>query len=802
MSAVELATAYIALVPSMKGAKEKISSDLSPAAEGAGRDAGTGLGRSIVATAAAWAAPLAAAVGIGSILKTGFDEAKDAAAGTAQLAAGIQSTGNAANVSVDGLNNLASSIQGYSGQTDDSIVKSEQLLLTFTNIKNNGPDKIFDLATKASADMAAKMGGDASSQAVLLGKALNDPVKGITALTRVGVSFTDAQKATIASMVKTGDVAGAQKVILGELNTEFGGAAAAAGQTFPGQMERAHRAFEDLSQGIVQGFLPVMGPSIEGVIKLMQAITPAIGGVAQSVADKAGLINGAIGAVFSLFKTGDFNGGIGKALGVEEDSPVVGIILGIRDGVIGAFKSIKTALAGVDLSAVWDGIKSAAAPLGAIFAQLGPALGPLLPQIISLATAFSPFQIILKAVGPLLPQLVGMFGQLATVLSQTIVGALTTLVPLFVQLSGVVSQTLSGVLAALLPIIVQLVTQLGQTLSTLLPVLMPIIGTILQLAASLIGQLAPIITQLITAILPPVVQIFGLVLGAITPLVAMLGAILIPVIQMLMPVVVTVFSAISSVIQSVMQIVLGVIQVVTGIISGNWGQVWGGILNIFGGIWNTIVSVLSGVLAIIWSVISSAFNTVSGFIGGVLGGIGRFFSDTWSNIINGVGGFIGGFLDFFTSLPGRIMGALSGAAKWLVNIGKDIIGGLLDGLRNAGAAIGSFFLGLLPGWIVGPFKAALGIASPSKVFRGFGVNVGEGLMLGVGDKKSDIASTMDSLVSVPNLPAARAPLAGLPGSASYHAAASGSSHQIVINQVDDPIGTAHAVSRRLMALKV
>jgi phage-related protein len=213
----------------------------------------------------------------------------DASAGTAQLAAGIKSTGNAANVSVDGLNALASTIQGYSGQTDDSIVKSEQLLLTFDKIRNNGPDKIFDLATVASANMAAKMGGDASSNALLLGKALNDPVKGTAALTRAGVQFTDAQKASIDAMVASGDTAGAQKVILGELEKQFGGAAKAAGESLPGQMAKAQRAFEDISQQIVETIIPLVLPALQSIGDVLtNTVVPAVQGFIAGFKDGTG----------------------------------------------------------------------------------------------------------------------------------------------------------------------------------------------------------------------------------------------------------------------------------------------------------------------------------------------------------------------------------------------------------------------------------------------------------------------------------------------------------------------------------
>jgi len=194
--------------------------------------------------------------GVGLVLGVGLKEAMDASAGQAQLTAGIKSTNNAAGVTVKGMTDLASSIQDYSGQTDDSIVATENLLLTFTNIKNVGPHKIFDQATVAAADMAAKMGGDASGMAIKLGKALNDPVKGMTALQRVGVAFTKGQKDSVAAMIKHGDTAGAQSLILAELTKEFGGAAKAAGESLPGELNKSKRAFEDMSQSVVETILP------------------------------------------------------------------------------------------------------------------------------------------------------------------------------------------------------------------------------------------------------------------------------------------------------------------------------------------------------------------------------------------------------------------------------------------------------------------------------------------------------------------------------------------------------------------
>jgi hypothetical protein len=223
-----------------------------------------GFGKSL-AKGGAIAALTAGAAGLAAAVKTGWGEMMDASAVTAQLKAGIKSTGNAANVTVKGMQDLAARIQDYSGQTDDSIAAAESLLLTFTNIKNVGADKIFDQATIAAADMAAKLGGDASGSAIQLGKALNDPVKGVTALQRVGVAFTEAQKAQIKAMVESGDVMGAQKMILKELNTEFGGAAKAAGGSLPGRIERLKRKFETFSESLMRRVVPAVVSGMEGI---------------------------------------------------------------------------------------------------------------------------------------------------------------------------------------------------------------------------------------------------------------------------------------------------------------------------------------------------------------------------------------------------------------------------------------------------------------------------------------------------------------------------------------------------------
>jgi hypothetical protein len=102
------------------------------------------------------------------------------------------------------------------------------------------------------------MGKDLNSSAILVGKALNDPVKGVGALSRAGVQFTASQKETIKALVDSGNVMGAQKMILKELETQFGGSAKAAGQTLPGQLNILKETFRNVAAGLVTTFIPYL----------------------------------------------------------------------------------------------------------------------------------------------------------------------------------------------------------------------------------------------------------------------------------------------------------------------------------------------------------------------------------------------------------------------------------------------------------------------------------------------------------------------------------------------------------------
>jgi hypothetical protein len=139
---------------------------------------------------------------------------------------------------------------------DDELIKSTQAqLLTFEFLAKTAGTAggAFDRATIAAFDMAAVFGGTGEDNAVRLGKALQDPISGVTALRRVGVQLSDQQEEMIEKFVASGDMLGAQNIILGEVEKQTGGAAEA---TATGSA-KMQVAFEAMAESIGTGLMPL-----------------------------------------------------------------------------------------------------------------------------------------------------------------------------------------------------------------------------------------------------------------------------------------------------------------------------------------------------------------------------------------------------------------------------------------------------------------------------------------------------------------------------------------------------------------
>ena len=336
-------TAYISVLPDTTKLGPTLRRDLTTATRRAGgrggvqvpvtpdtRHFGQRMKRGILPAVGMVTGPLAAAfagVAIGGFLKGAIDEAREAAKVTRITAAVIKSTGGSANITAKQVDRLATALSNKTGVDDEAIVTSSNLLLTFSRVRNEAGkgNDIFNQSQTAIVDMTAAMnngvvtGKGLKTSTLQIGKALNDPIKGMSALSRVGVTFTQGQKDQIAALVESGDKMGAQKIILAELRKEFGGAAAAAADPW-------------------QKFGVVMGNLKE---QLGTALLPVLSKVAGFLADKLPQAFAFIGRTMKPVLVG-----FQALVGAFQEGDVT------SDGFVGVMERV-----GVVLRKVWDGIK-------------------------------------------------------------------------------------------------------------------------------------------------------------------------------------------------------------------------------------------------------------------------------------------------------------------------------------------------------------------------------------------------------------------------------------------------------------
>lgn len=421
----------------------------------------------------------ALAVGVGAffIARQITDWARDSMAAlanweviAAQTNAVIESTGGAAGVTAEHINKLSQSLEASTASQAEQIQEGANLLLTFKNIRNEVGEgnNIFDQSTAAMVDMARAMGTDVAGGAIKLGKALNDPIAGVAALNRVGVQFTDGQKEMIKSMVESGDTMGAQKIILAELNAQFGGSGAAYADTYAGKMYLLKDSVGDLGEVIFSGLMPLLAELAPVATAAFQwlAEQPAVSSFGQNLVD--------------TFK------GIGVA--------VLPIITMLSD-------------------------------------TLGPVFAELAPLVMELFAAFSPLMTVFSEGSGVMPILVDIIGALAEMLKQALppiieignamgdafVDVLGVVLPIIAELVPMVGELLMALLPLLDPILA-----MGEAFLPLLPVIGELIGAILPPLIGLLLAIVPPIVDLLIPALKFVADIITFVADAISGLIGWL----------------------------------------------------------------------------------------------------------------------------------------------------------------------------------------------------------------------------------------------------------------------------------------
>jgi hypothetical protein len=182
---------------------------------------------------------------------------------------------------------LAETTAMNTGMDNLSIKATQAKLLTFSNLAKTADQAggAFDRANKAALDMAAAGFGTAEGNAVQLGKALNDPIKGIAALAKSGVTFTEQEKDKIKVLVESNKMLEAQEMVLAAIEKQVGGTAEATAN----DTDKMREGFAQFTQSLGLALLPVL-----------EVVTPILLTMASWAKDNPGAfmaVAAAIGAV-------------------------------------------------------------------------------------------------------------------------------------------------------------------------------------------------------------------------------------------------------------------------------------------------------------------------------------------------------------------------------------------------------------------------------------------------------------------------------------------------------------------------
>lgn len=272
------------------------------------------------------------------VLGESVDEAREAEAVGKTTAAIIKATGGAAKVSADQVGDLATSISNKTGIDDEAIQSGSNLLLTFKNVRNEAGEgaNVFDRASAAAVDLSKAGFGSIEGGAKMLGKALNDPTKGISALGRAGVTFTDQQKQQIKTMQQSGDLLGAQRIILGEVESQVGGVAAANASAADKAKVMAGNLKEQFGTVLLplldkgaQFFTTTLGPAIS---KGIDMIGPAFSRISAFLGPIITQVQGALAGLFGG------EGGAGGLLAQVE--PIRAALTGVFSSVVSVAQTV------------------------------------------------------------------------------------------------------------------------------------------------------------------------------------------------------------------------------------------------------------------------------------------------------------------------------------------------------------------------------------------------------------------------------------------------------------------------------
>lgn len=416
--------------------------------------------------------------------------------------------------------------------------------------------------------------------------------------------------------------------------------------------------------------------------------------------------------IFKLLISGDFTGGI---FGLPEDNGIIiflinmhKVLKSIADFVMTQFKSALDSL-----KRIWEQLVTAMQPLIDLFKEFWQQHGKQVMEILKVIA------IVIGAI--MLGPLVALFAVFLAALKIGVV-----ILKFIADHFDLIKKVIIALLAvAFAPMIASVLLVIGTFL-----ILKAAIGLLANFFVTAWQSIYSSVSGAINAIKNTIVLVWQTIWAFIQPILNFILNLFIIVWGSIFLVVINAVKLIYNTIVSIWQAVWGFIQPILtmilnfyiGVFTSIYNTVWGAIQaiwNVIVSVWNAIYGFIAPIVSAIWNTIVGAFNSVWATLSGIFNGILNVARSVWNTIYGAISGAINNVTNFF-----------AGAGKWLYDAGKNIIQGLVNGIGDMAGAVFRKAQEVADG-VKNKIKGALGIKSPSRVMMGVGVNVGEGLTLGM-----------------------------------------------------------------------
>lgn len=412
--------------------------------------------------------------------------------------------------------------------------------------------------------------------------------------------------------------------------------------------------------------------------------------------------------------TGDFRDAMAKGEITAEEFNKAVMDLGMTDAAKEAATSTQTiegAMGNLEASVVNVGVQildSFKGPLTEAMSALADGIGSL-PAM---------FKGLVSSAGPALSQIGKVFQDSFAPVGQIVSGQLVPALQPFMQacqnLGSAIMPVLNAAFQAFTPVLGSLVSKLAEIGSTIMTTVTPVINNM---------------AAVVQAALPAIQTAFTTVASTIQGVID------------------SVFPYIQTVITTAMNGINAIITTVLAAVQGDWNGVWAGIGNVITTVWNGIKSNVSAAINAVSGVISSVMGSITAYWSGVWNSVKGLVSSAWNGITSAVSNGVNSVMNAVRGIGGKIKGAFSEAGSWLISAGNNIIQGLINGIKGAIGNAVAAVKGAASS-IVNAAKGALGIHSPSRVFRDeVGKMIPAGLGVGVEMNEKLAVKPVQSMVS-------------------------------------------------------